>query len=237
MGYEIKENTEILKRKQQEAEEKALYGDRAMEPVRDLPTYRDMGAVKAASSGVGHHKTARGIIYKVIGLLVLAALGFGIYLVVKYVVGSGGQDISNYLTYTEVELADHLNLTFEDHNERASKIQQYSGGTVTVRSSGELEVIYINGEQVGVATDGRDYRFFGVGVNEPEKDMDGLLTFKYDYVFHVINDLMGGNSQSYYYCDTANNRCLVLTVSDKTHRVVYMTFFTDLALISKELSF
>ena len=237
MGYEIKKNTEILKREQEEAERKAKYGDREMEPVRDLPTYMDMGAVKTTSAGVGSSRKSRSIIYKIFGLLLIVGLVIGAIFVVKYMLQSGGQDISKMLTGTEAELADQLNLKFEDMNDRAPKIQQYSGGTVTVRGTNTLEVIYIDGKQVGVATDSRDYRFFGVGVNDPEVDVDKLMTFKSDYVFSVMNDMMGGSSQSYYYCDRAKNQCLVLTISDKTHRVVYMTFFTDLALISRELSF
>jgi len=237
LAYEIKKNTEILKREKADAEFLEKYGDHTDELRRDLPTYVDMGAVKTASSNLGRKQKRLGVVYKIIGLLLIAALIFGAVLVIKHVIGSGGEDITKYLTFTEVELADHLGLTFEDYNQQAPKIQQYSGGTVTVRQGDTLQVIYINGDQVGVATDGRDYRFYGIGVNDMEADIAELMTFKSDYTFNVINDMMGGSSQSYYFCDTAKNQCLVLTISDKTHRVVYMTFYTDLKLISKDLSF
>ena len=235
MAYELKKTEEQIEKERQEEERLAKYGDHTDELRRDLPTYVDMAAAGTASKKVASSKI--GILYKIIGLLLIAGLGFGAYKVVMYLVGSGGQDITSYLNYKESELADYLKLEFKDAPERVKKIQQYSGGTVTVRSAEGLEVIYINGEQVGVATDGRDYRFFDVGINDPEKDALEKMTFKYDSSFNVMNDLMGGSSKSYYYCDTAKNTCFVMTVSDKSNRVVYMSYFTDMKLITKDLSF
>ncbi len=235
MAYELKKSEEMLEKERQEEERIEKYGDHTDELRRDLPVFVDMAATGTTSRKVSNSR--RGIIYKIIGLLILAAALFGVYKGIMYLLSSSGEDISQYLGYKESELADFLKLEFKDAPERVKKIQQYSGGTVTVRAADELEVIYINGEQVGVATDGRDYRFFGVGINDSEKDALEKMTFKYDYSFNVMNDLVGGHSKSFYYCDTAKNTCLVLTVNDSSARVAYMTYYTDFNLISKDLSF
>ena len=234
MAYELKPNEELQEMRKKEEEAK-LYGSVAPDPAQDLPVYKDMGAVSASSSGV--NSSSRRIIFLVIGLVILGLGIFGVIKVVNHMVNSGGKDISDYLSGSEADLARELNLTFEQHDERAPMIQQYSGGTVTVRSAGELEVIYINGKQVGVATEGRDYRFFGIGINDMGPKLESLITYKYEKVFVVMNDLTGGSSESRYFYNTNDNTCLVITLNNKTNRVVYMTYFTDFALISKDLSF
>ncbi len=235
MAYELKKTDEMLEKEKKAEEDRAKYGDAVMEPVRDLPEYRDMSAVKTA--GAGMSGSGRKVIYMVVGLLVLAAAVFGIIKGVQYMLGSSGEDISDCLAMSESELASKLGVTFEQHDELAAKVQHYSGKTITVRACDALQVIYADGKQVGVATDSRDYRFFGIGINDPEVDLTELMTYKSDYAFVVLNDLMGGSSESMYYCDTVNNTCLVITVNKKSNRVVYMTYFTDMKTITKDLSF
>ena len=234
MAYELKPNEELEEMRKKEEDAK-LYGNAAPDPAQDLPVYKDMGALAATSSGV--NSTRRKIIFWSIGLVIVALAVFGIIKVVNFIVNSGGKDISEYLAKSESEIAQELGLTFEQHDERAPMIQQYSGGKVTVRSAGDLEVIYIDGKQVGVATDGRDYRFFGIGINDMGPRLEYIITYKYEKIFVVANDLTGGNSESKFFYNTADNTCLVITLNTTSNRVVYMTYFTDLALISKDLSF
>ncbi len=234
MAYELKKSDEQLAEEKKKQEEKEMYGDVPPEPVVDLPTYKDMGAVSSGSAGVTGSN--RGIIYKIIGVLILGVVIFFVIKGIRYMLNSGGQDITEYLSASEVELQDHLNLKFEENDQRAKNVPQYSGGTVTVHSANGLDVVYIDGKQVGVATDSRDYRFYGVGINDADKDVYDLLTYPKTSSFVMLNDLMGGNSDSTFYYDKSNNTCLVITVNKKNNRVVYMAYFTDLALITKNVS-
>ncbi len=234
MAYELKPSEEMQNKEKQLAAEKERYGDKNWSPEQGLPTYVDH-SVSTAKGGAASGN--RKIIYIVIGVLLLAGLVFGVIKGVQYIVGSGGEDISQYLGLQEAELADKLGLKFEQHNELAGKVQQYSGGVVTVRQGGDLKTIYIDGVQVGVSTDGRDYRFYGVGVNDKDVDVEGLLTFKHDGSFVVLNDLQGGRSTSYYYPNSANNTVLVIVINDTSHRVASLSFFTDMKLVTKNLSF
>lgn len=233
LAYELKPNDEYNEIKKREEIARKEQEEARANPVKDLPVYKDMGAVKSASAAVNNNN--RKIIYRIVGALIALALIAGIIFGVRYMLSSSGTDISDDLALPESALADKLGIEFKDMNERASYIQQYSGGTVTVRASDDLEVIYIDGKQVGVATDGRKYRFYGVGINDPEGTALEEMTFPKNDSFVMLNDLRGGNSTSYYYCDKPGNRCLVLTVSERSHRIVYMTYYTDLALITKEL--
>ena len=153
-----------------------------------------MGAAINTSKTIMGTQKKLGIVYKIVGVLILAAAIFGIVKAVQYMIGSGGKDISGYLRMSEGELGDMLGITFEQHNEYAKGIQQYSGGEVTV------------------------------------------LKYKSEGSFVVLNDLQGGNSTSYYYYNRAENSCLVITINSKSNRVVYMSYFTELALVTKELS-
>ena len=159
------------------------------------------------------------------------------YMMAKYLIGSSGEDITNYLPLTEMEISDTLGIEFEQHNELAKGVQQYSGGTVTVKEGKGLQVVYINGQQVGVCTTSRDWRFFGIGINDPWKDAQGKMTYKSEGSFTVLNDMLEGSSTSYYYYDTAKNTCFVLTVNANSGRVAYMAFFTDFRFVTKDLSF
>ncbi len=196
MGYELKPSEELQELEQKNSAFKEKYGDKDWSPEQGLPNYIDHGTVTPGKVNVSSSK--RGVIYKIIGVLLLAALIFGVVKLVQHVLGSGGQDISKYLGMSESEIADMLSISFEQHNELAKGIQQYSGGTVTVREGKGLQIVYIDGKQVGVCTDSHDYRFWGVGINDTDKDVDKLLTYKNDGSFVFINDLLGGSSTSYY---------------------------------------
>lgn len=236
MPYTLKPSDELNQLNQQRASEKEMYGDKDWNPEQGLPEIKDMAAVSTASRTRTQSKSL-GIVYKLIGILLIAAVAFGVYLGLKYLIDSGGNDISSYLAYTELEISDMLGIKFEQHDELAPRIQQYSDGKVTVREGEGLQIVYIDGVKVGVCTDSRKYRFFGVGINDADKDVQDLMTFKKNDSFVVLNDLMGGSSTSYYYMDRAGNTCLVITVNEKSNRVVFMSYFTDLEVITKNLSF
>ncbi|MBR6171966.1 MAG: hypothetical protein IKQ49_02195 [Eubacterium sp.] len=235
MPYELKPSDEIQNKEKQLAEDKEKYGDKDWNPEQGLPAIVDHGAVRTGKVKAASSKSS--IVFKVIGVLLLLGVAFGAVKLVQHILGSGGEDISQYLGLSEAEIADKLDISFEQHNELSKYIQQYSGGTVTVREGDGLQTVYIDGKQVGVCTDSHDYRFWGVGINDADKDVASLITFKNDGSFVVLNDLMGGSSTSYYYTNYADNTVFVITINGNTNRVVFLSYFTDLNLVTKNLSF
>ena len=235
MPYELKPSEELQEKEKKNAADREKYGDKDWSPEQGLPNYVDKTAVSTGSANLSSKK--RGVVYWIVGIVLLAALAFGVVKVVQSILNSSGEDISRYLGLSEAEIADKLGIKFEQHDELAGRVQQYSGGAVTVREGNGLQVVYIDGKQVGFCTDGHDYKFWGIGINEPEKNVDSLLTYKNDGKFVVLNDLMGGSSTSYYYTNNADNTVFVVTVNGNTNRVVYLSYFTDMSLVTRNLSF
>ena len=207
-----------------------------IDKINDLPAYTGPSVIPQGGAGVGSGAQKRSIIGKIVGAVVIIAviafLCYGIF----YLIGSGGEDISSKLTMTEDELAEDMELTFEDNPSKVKSVQHYSNGTISVRSAGELNVIYIDGKQYGINTSSRRYKFFNVAINQPEKTAIRDMTFQYDDCYSIINDMMGGNSDSYYYYNKSTKEALVLVVSKRTNRIVDMTYYTDYKKISEKLS-
>lgn len=215
------------------------YGDGtvSIDKINDLPTYTAPPVMNTGAVGVsGNSSTSRTVVLRVVAILFVALLVFAFYKMAIYFTASGGKDITSSLTKSEDEISKELGITFEDNAERVRAIPQYSSGTVTVKSGNELHIVYINGKQVGVNTDSRKYRFFNVGINDPEQTALRDMTYQYDDSMIVMNDLLGGNSSTYFYYNKKNKDCLVLTVSDKTNRIVSMTYYTNFKKATETLS-
>ena len=203
----------------------------------DLPTYTAPPLMNTGGVGVGGKASKnRTAVYRIVAILFAALVVFGFYKIAVHFTGSGGKDITEYLTKTEDEIAKDFNISFSDNTDRVRAIPQYSGGTVTVKSGDDLHIVYINNKQVGVNTDSRQYRFFNVGINDAEQTAIKKMTYKYDNSMVVMNDLLGGNSETIFYYNKKNNDCLALTVSDATNRVVNMTYYTNYKKITENLS-
>ena len=234
------ENTQDNIREQETPEEKFRggLGDGTVDidKINDLPAYT---APPVMETGKGNMSGAerRSLIYKILGVILLLVVGFGIYKGVSYITGSGGKDITAELSKTDSEIASDLKITFEDNPERLKAIPQYASGTVTVKSGKDLHIIYLKDKQVGVNTDSRKYRFFGVGINDSEKHALENMTYQYDDSFAVLNDIMAGNSDTYFYYNRKNNDCFVLTINKGTARVVNMTYFTEMRKMTSGLDF
>lgn len=204
--------------------------------INDLPAYKDSSVVTTQNVNVASTGEKRGIIFKIIGAVIILIALFGIYKGVFYLVGSGGKDITQYLSMTEDELAEEFKIKFEDNTQMAKAVPQYSKGEVTVRSGGGLNVVYINGKQIGIHSDSRKYKLYNVAINSAEKDAIEDTTYDYENSLVVINDMLGGNSKSYYYYNRKNNDCLVMTVNDNSNRVASLTYYTDFRKITEDLS-
>lgn len=207
-----------------------------IDKVNDLPAYTAPPLVNPDKKPVGSGSSASSIVFKVIGVILILAVMFGLYKGVGYMTGSSGKDITSELSKSEEDIAKDLKITFEDNEKRANGIPQYANGTITVRSGKDLHVVYLNGKQIGVNTDSRKYRFYGIGINDPEQTAMKKTTYVYDDSMVVLTDMLGGNSKTYFYYNKKNKDCLALTISDSTNRVVNMTYYTDYKKITATLS-
>ena len=99
-----------------------------------------------------------------------------------------------------------------------------------------IEVAYLLEGESTVWIDDKKYNMLGIHIGDGEYKIEDNITFEYDEYFSVLNDMAGGNSTALFYFNTAKNDCLVITVNDKSARVVAMTYFNDYKLISKNLS-
>ncbi|SER05956.1 hypothetical protein SAMN02910369_02970 [Lachnospiraceae bacterium NE2001] len=206
-----------------------------IDKINDLPAYTGPTYVPTKGAGVSKQGT-RSLVYKIIGLVFLVAVFVALWYGIRYVVSSSGKDITTNLTLAEHEIGLNLGITFSDNPDKVKSVQQYSNGKVTVRSGRGLNIIYIDGKQVGVNTSSREYRFFDVGINEAEKDALDGMTYQYDDSMILINDVMDGESDTYFYYNKKNNDCLVLTVNNRSNRIADMTYYTDFKKVTEKLS-
>ena len=198
-----------------------------IDKINDLPAYTAPPLMNEGSGGVASGAEKRSMIYKAIGIIILLVAIIFIYRGVNYLTGTGGKDITAELTKSEDEIAKDMRIKFEDNDARLRAIPQYANGTVKVRSGKDLHVVYLDDEQTGINSDSRKYRFFDVGINDPEKTAVSKMTYQYDDCIVVASDLIAGNSDTYFYYNKKNNDAFVLAINKNSARVVNMTYFTD----------
>ena len=189
---------------------------------------------KSISTGINDQRTK--VVRIIVAVIILSLFIGGVVYGVNYFLGAGGKDITIYLNMTEDEIADGLNIEFYDNTELPAKIPVYvDKNRVTAKSGGDLDLIFINGEKVGVRTDSRKYKFYNVSINESEQNALDTMTYKYDSSFVVLNDMAKGTSKDYFYYRKKEGDCLVLTVNDNSNRVVCLAYYNNYRLISKDL--
>ena len=198
-----------------------------IDKINDLPAYTAPPVMNEGSGGIASGAEKRSLIYKIIGIVILLVAIVFIYRGVNYLTGTGGKDITAELTKSEDEIAKDMRIKFEDNDARLKSIPHYANGTVKVRSGKELHVVYLDDEQTGINSNSRKYRFFGVGINDPEKTAVNNMTYQYEDCIIVASDLIAGNSDTYFYYNTKNNDAFVLAINKNSARVVNMTYFTD----------
>ena len=207
-----------------------------IDKINDLPAYTGPSVIPGGSTGLNSGKKKRNIISLIIVGAILIAVAFFIYKGAMYMTSSSGKDITDKLTMTEEELSKDMGVTFEENADKVRSIYQYSNGTVTVKSAEDLNIVYINGKQVGINTTSRKYRFYDIGINDPNQTVQKKTSYKYENYTTVLSDVIGGNSDVYIYYNTQNNDCLFLIISKNTNRVVNMTYYTDCDKVMENLS-
>ena len=207
-----------------------------IDKINDLPAYTAPPVMGNGGTGAASGSAKRSIIYKVIGIIIiLIALVFMVK-GIRFMTGSGGKDITDELSKSESELASDFKTQFTDNPARVSAIPQYCGGDINVKSGKDLHIVYYKDKQIGLNTDSRKYRLFGVGINDPEKTAIKKMTYQYDDCIAILNDLMGGSSDTYFYYNKKNNDCFVLTINKNSARVVNMTYYNDFKKVTSTLT-
>ncbi len=173
---------------------------------------------------------------KFIGLIVAIIIVFIASQGVAYVVDSGGKDVTHLLRLSPNQISEETHSIFKFEDEYAEHLPVYLGSNIRVVSDGRLNVIYINGRQVGINTSDRKYKFYNVSINQAEITAARKTTYKYDDSVKIDQNLNGLHSNSYIYYNAERNDCLVLTVNNTSNRVASMTYFTDYNLISELLN-
>lgn len=176
-----------------------------------------------------------GIIIKAVVTVIicLVVISVGKVIIKKF---AGAKDITDYVNKSETEIEKALGIKLEDAPEKVSGVHQYSGGTVTVSSDGDISVVYIDGVQKGVKVDNKKYSMFGVKIGDPAYKLTDNLKYNYTGTFNVINDIMSGKSTTDYYYNRDKNDCFVVIVNEDSGRVVSMTYYNDFNRISENLS-
>ena len=109
--------------------------------------------------------------------------------------------------------------------------------TIEVSKDKGLCVINVDGQYKGFHFDNKKYTFGGLKVGDPEIHMFDDITFKYENDYQILNDMMGGNSEADYFVNWTTNEVLVVTVSDRTNRIVALTYYNDAKTILEALTF
>ena len=148
-------------------------------------------------------------------------------------------DVEADLKMTEKQLAAKYHSTFSDNPGMAGKVPQYTDPekiTITVRSDGIFDVIYANGEQIGVGTADRRAHAFNVKWGDGDETAMRDISFTHDMPFEVLNDMAEGHSTASFFPNESKNTCFVYVRNDTTGRVIYLAYYHDLAKITDALS-
>ena len=236
---ETTESAAAVAESEEESKFRGGYGDGKIsaDMINDLPAYTAPPVMNSGGAGVGGKASRnRSVIYRIIAVVFAVAAVFGFIKIAQHFTSSGGKDITEYLTKSEETISSGLVISFKDNPDRVSAIPRYTNREITVKSGNELHLVFIKGKQVGINTDSRKYRFFGVGINDAEQTAVKNMTYEYDDKFMVLNDMLGGNSNTEFFYNKKNKDCFALTMSDRTNRVVNMTYYTDYKKMLETLS-
>ena len=154
-----------------------------------VPTPEELSSGKNSSSNI------IGTIIKAVIIIIIIAVG---YYLIQRKLNPEITDITNLVTKSETEIENKLKTKFEDAPEKISSIHQYSSGTVSVHSDGEISIVYIDNVQKGIKIDDKKYSMFNLKIGDPEYKLAELTNYDYTDYFVVLNDLMSGKSTTTY---------------------------------------
>lgn len=185
-----------------------------------------------------NQKTARFLIEIISKIVIVAVATFFIYFSYQgiiYLLNSGGREISYVFVYPDNVISSELDTTFHDDPTLVKQIPIYTDDSVKVKTDGELNIIYINNQRVGFNTYGREYKFYGVSVNQQEVQISRKMTYHYDEIKQSIQSIYGTKSNVFFYHNSQNNDCLVVMANQTSNRVVSVSYFNDYEKVSESL--
>lgn len=174
---------------------------------------------------------------KIVGIAVAVALVYITYQGILYVTDSSGFEVARMLSMSEEDISKELDTSFHQDNSLISAATEFPDDSTRIMTDGHLNIIYENNIKVGVNTSSRKYKFYGIGINQPQVQNEKRMSYKYDGIFRRTEDLMGGKSNTYYYYNRQNNDCLAITVNVSSNRVANLTYYTDFSRIEPELNY
>ena len=196
-----------------------------VEPVRIKTTIEQVPVAKKEVDVIG-----------IVKWVVIIAIVVGGIKLVSNLLNPKVEDITQFVNADKDYVEEQLDVELVDNAEVAKKIPHYSDGNITVDGNDKLGIVYIDGVRKGIHIYDKKYSMFGVTLGDPEYKLEELVSFEYDEYFNVLNDMAKGKSTAYFYFNSKNNDCLVVTINDNSARVVALTYFNDYKLISKNLS-
>ena len=168
---------------------------------------------------------------KLCGNLILVAIALFIiqvsYRGISYMLGSGGEEISWVFDMPDNLIALKLDTKFKKDKDVVESIPVYTNGRVTVKSNGELNIIYADNKRIGFNNQSRDYKIYGVAINQSGLSVHKKMNFFYDQRYLVVQDAYGSNSDTTFYVNSEDNVCLAVTVNSTSNRVIGVTYFSD----------
>lgn len=144
-------------------------------------------------------------------------------------------DVTDMVGLKTEELESRLGITMVRDSDMSKKINHYSKGKISVDSDKGIGVVYIDGRHAGLHIDNRKYCMYGVKMGDAEISLEKKITYDYEDVFEVADDMLGGSSAASFYYNKKKGDCLVVIINNTSGRVVAMTYFNDLDKVTERL--
>ncbi|MCR5148891.1 MAG: hypothetical protein K6C35_07985 [Eubacterium sp.] len=150
---------------------------------------------------------------------------------IAYVIDSKGTDITALLRYSESKIAAETKTNFIVDVNGSEKLPIGLGDHYTVKTDGDLNLIYVNRRLVGINTSSRKYKIYGVAINQGEVYAMKQMFYPHEDFIKITPNDYDVYSNSYLYYSRKKNDCFLLTVNNTSNRIASLTYFTDYRLI------
>ena len=140
-------------------------------------------------------------------------------------------DITNDLKLSESQLSAKYGTIFKDDPKLAQQVPQYSNpdkNVITVRTDGTFDVIYANGEQIGVGTAGKRFLVYNVKWGDIENDIYDKISFPYDETFFMLSENIDGHTTTSFFFNRHTNEGMAYVRNNVSDGVIYMAYYTDM---------
>ena len=178
-------------------------------------------------------KTWYGILLKYI-FLILLVLCVGNWAI--NLISFSHTDVTGMVDMDKEQIETILQITMTEDPDMAKKINQYSGKQPTVDGAKGIGIVYIDGMRIGLHIDSGSYCMYGVNIGDSEKATEDNITYRYEGHFKVLDDVVLGNSTADFYFNRKNGDCLVVIYNDYSNKVVALTYFNNVNIVTKNLS-